>query len=108
KIYEISQENGIENYTVNAKDYGLQTASNDALNGGTPEENKEITLNILTGLDQGPKRDVVVLNAALALYVGDKVDTIQEGVTLAEELIDQKVALNILESVGGKVYDNIG
>ncbi|MGO1989661.1 MAG: anthranilate phosphoribosyltransferase, partial [Mammaliicoccus vitulinus] len=73
-----------------------------------PEENKEITLNILTGLDQGPKRDVVVLNAALALYVGDKVDTIQEGVTLAEELIDQKVALNILESVGGKVYDNIG
>ncbi|MEB7656706.1 anthranilate phosphoribosyltransferase [Mammaliicoccus vitulinus] len=108
KIYEISQENGIVNYTVNAKDYGLQTASNDALNGGTPEENKEITLNILTGLDQGPKRDVVVLNAALALYVGDKVHTIQEGVTLAEELIDQKVALNILESVGGKVYDNIG
>lgn len=107
-IYEISQEKGIIHYKVNAKDYGLQTANNQELKGGTPEDNKEITLNILTGNDQGPKRDVVVLNAALALYVGDKVNSIQNGVKLAEEIIDEKLALNILESVGGKVYDNIG
>ncbi|WP_239749865.1 anthranilate phosphoribosyltransferase [Mammaliicoccus sp. H-M34] len=107
-IYEISQEKGIVHYKVNANDYGLQTANNEELKGGTPEDNKEITLNILTGNDQGPKRDVVVLNAALALYVGGKVNSIQNGVRLAEEIIDEKLALNILESVGGKVYDNIG
>lgn len=107
-IYEISQEKGIVHYKVNANDYGLQTANNEELKGGTPEDNKEITLNILTGNDQGPKRDVVVLNAALALYVGGKVNSIQNGVKLAEEIIDEKLALNILESVGGKVYDNIG
>lgn len=107
-IYEISQDKGIINYKVNAKDYGLQTANNEELKGGTPEDNKEITLNILTGNDKGPKRDVVVLNAALALYVGGKVNSIQNGVKLAEEILDEKLALNILESVGGKVYDNIG
>ncbi|MDT3995004.1 anthranilate phosphoribosyltransferase [Mammaliicoccus fleurettii] len=107
-IYEISQEKGIVHYKVNANDYGLQTANNEELKGGTPEDNKEITLNILTGNDQGPKRDVVVLNAALALYVGGKVNSIQNGVKLAEEIIDEKLALNILGSVGGKVYDNIG
>ncbi|WP_323702430.1 anthranilate phosphoribosyltransferase [Mammaliicoccus sp. Dog046] len=107
QIFEITQNKGIEHYTVHAKDYGLQTASNDELKGGTPEENKKITLDILVGNDQGPKRDVVVLNAALALYVGEKVDSIQDGVTLAKEIINQKEALKILELVGGTVYDNI-
>lgn len=107
-IYEVSQEEVIKNYTVNAEDYGLQSAPNESLKGGTPEENKVITLDILTGQDHGPKRDVVVLNAALALYAGQKVDSIKEGITLAESLIDNKHALYILEAVGGKVYDNIG
>lgn len=107
-IYEVSQDEGIKHYTVNAEDYGLQSAPNESLKGGTPEENKVITLDILTGQDHGPKRDVVVLNAALALYAGQKVDSIKEGITLAESLIDDKHALNILEAVGGKVYDNIG
>ncbi|PTK06552.1 anthranilate phosphoribosyltransferase [Mammaliicoccus sciuri] len=107
-IYEVSQDEGIKQYTVNAEDYGLQSAPNESLKGGTPEENKVITLDILTGQDHGPKRDVVVLNAALALYAGQKVDSIREGITLAESLIDEKHALNILEAVGGKVYDNIG
>lgn len=107
-IYEVSQDEGIKHYTVNAEDYGFQSAPNESLKGGTPEENKVITLDILTGQDHGPKRDVVVLNAALALYAGQKVDSIREGITLAESLIDEKHALNILEAVGGKVYDNIG
>ncbi|MCJ0916703.1 anthranilate phosphoribosyltransferase [Mammaliicoccus sciuri] len=107
-IYEVSQDEGIKHYIVNAEEYGLQSAPNESLKGGTPEENKVITLDILTGQDHGPKRDVVVLNAALALYAGQKVDSIKEGITLVESLIDDKHALNILEAVGGKVYDNIG
>lgn len=107
-IYEVSQDEGIKHYIVNAEEYGLQSAPNESLKGGTPEENKVITLDILTGQDHGPKRDVVVLNAALALYAGQKVDSIKEGITIVDSLIDDKHALNILEAVGGKVYDNIG
>nr|WP_263313350.1 anthranilate phosphoribosyltransferase [Mammaliicoccus sp. Marseille-Q6498] len=107
-VYEISEDKTIEKYTVNARDYGLQPASNDALKGGTPKENKKITLDILTGQDKGPKRDVVVLNAALALYISGKAETIEEGVSIAEDIIDNKQAINILELVGGEVYDNIG
>lgn len=107
-IYEVSREYGIKNYKVNAKDFGLQVAENEALKGGTPEENKRITLDILTGVDQGPKRDVVVLNAALALYIGDKVESIANGILMAKHLIDNGEAINILEKVGGEVYDNIG
>ncbi|WP_210616866.1 anthranilate phosphoribosyltransferase [Mammaliicoccus lentus] len=107
-IYEISQEEGIKNYTINAEDFGLQAAPNDALKGGTAEENKHITLNILSGLDNGPKRDVVVLNAALALYIGGVVKTIEEGIEKSQSIIDNKEALAILDQVGGQVYDNIG
>jgi anthranilate phosphoribosyltransferase len=42
---------------------------NIELQGGTPEENKNITIDILSGKDHSPKRNVVVLNAALAYAI---------------------------------------
>ncbi|MBI5974382.1 anthranilate phosphoribosyltransferase [Staphylococcus canis] len=88
QIIEVSQELGIRRYTINAQDYGLRYADDKALEGGTPEENALITLNILTGKDQSARRDVVILNAALALYAAQKVASIQDGVIKAAELID--------------------
>ena len=49
----------------------------------------KITINILNGNDKSSKRDVVLLNAALALYVAEKVNDIQSGIKLARHLIDR-------------------
>ena len=92
-IYEINQDKPIKQYTINAKDYGLASAENDALKGGTPEENKNIAINILNGNDQSSKRDVVILNAAIALYVAEKVEDIRSGIKLARHLIESGQAI---------------
>lgn len=92
-IYEVTTGKDIETYTINAKDFGLRNASNNTLKGGTPEENKAITVNILNGQDHTSKRDVVVLNAGIALYVAEKVNDIQTGINLAQYLIDSGLAM---------------
>ncbi len=58
----------------------MKYAPNSDFKGGSPEENLAITLNILNGNDRSSRRDVVVLNAGLSLYVAEKVDTIAEGI----------------------------
>lgn len=107
-IYEVNENETIKNYTVNPKDVGLAYAPNEALVGGSPLENLEITKNILTGVDRGPKRDVVVLNAAIALYVAEKVNTIEQGVIEAQRLIDEGKAITQYNKMGGITYDYIG
>lgn len=107
-IYEVNRDKGITSYHLSAQDVGLTPASNDTLRGGTPSENLEITLNILSGKDRSSKRDVVVLNAGIALYTAEKADSIQEGVKLAQQLIDEGKAFEQYKKTGGQVYDYIG
>ncbi|MGN5882540.1 MULTISPECIES: anthranilate phosphoribosyltransferase [Staphylococcus] len=107
-IYEVNRDTGITSYHLSAQDVGLTPASNDTLRGGTPSENLEITLNILSGKDHSSKRDVVVLNAGIALYTAEKADSIQEGVKLAQQLIDEGKAFEQYKKTGGQVYDYIG
>jgi anthranilate phosphoribosyltransferase len=66
--------------------------------GGTPEENAQITREILRGR-RGPKRDVVCLNAAPAFVAAGKVKTLAEGVSLAEQVIDSGAAMDKLEQL---------
>ena len=63
------------------------------------EENKEIILNILKGKEKGPKRDIVVLNAAVALFTAGKAPDIKDGIALAKESIDTGKALEKLEAL---------
>ena len=67
------------------------------LKGGTPEENAEITKGILNGSIHGPKRDVVALNAGIALYLGIDDISLKDGIQLAQELIDSGKAYEKLE-----------
>ena len=60
------------------------------------KENAKITLSILNG-EKGPRRDAVLLNSAAGLYVAGKVNSLREGVKLAEEIIDSGKALKQLE-----------
>ena len=64
---------------------------------GTADENAVITKDILTGKEQGAKRDIVLLNAGAALYTIGKAETIKDGVKLAAEMIDSGKANEKLE-----------
>ena len=107
EVYELNENGDITHYFINAKDYGLKVASNQDLQGGSPKENKMITLDILSGDDKTCRRDVVVLNAALALYVSEKVDTIASGISLATILIDSGRAMVQFMKMRGDICDDI-
>lgn len=91
-------DNGtFKNYTITPEDFGLTSCSKEELEGGTPEENAQITMDILNG-KQGPKRNAVLLNAGAALYIGGKAKSFADGVALAAELIDSGKALATLDA----------
>src|SRR5699024_5043 len=76
-LYEVTKDKYIKSYTINATDVGLDYGPNADLIGRTQHENLEIKKKILNGKDQSAKRDVVLLNAGIALYVSEKATTIQ-------------------------------
>lgn len=89
----------VRTYDMKPTDFGIKIADLDDIKGGTPEENKEIIMNILKGKEKGAKRDVVVLNTAVALFTAEKVDDIKDGIKLAEESIDSGKALEKLNKL---------
>ena len=85
-------------YEITPEQFGYDRCEKGALTGGTPAENAEITKAILKGEEKGPKRQAVCLNAGAALYIAGKAASIEEGVKLAESLIDSGAALKKLEA----------
>ena len=86
----------VSSYFIEPKDVGLPRVRSKELIGGSPEENAEITRQVLRGI-KGPKRDVVCLNAALALVAGGKAKTLREGYESASQVIDRGAAIEKLE-----------
>ena len=84
-------------YEITPEQFGFSRCSLTELRGGNPAENAQITKNILSGQEQGPKRDVVVLNSAMALYLGIDDCTVSYCVEMAKELIDSGKAAARLE-----------
>ena len=84
-------------YEITPEQFGYERCEKGALTGGTPAENAEITKAILKGEENGSKRQAVCLNAGAALYIAGKAASIEEGVKLAESLIDSGAALKKLE-----------
>ena len=89
----------ISEYEISPEDYGIPLASGADIKGGTPEENAQITLDILSGNLRGPKRNIVLLNSAAALYIYGKASSISEGIKLAENAIDSGKALEKLNQL---------
>ncbi|XCP84550.1 anthranilate phosphoribosyltransferase [Roseburia hominis] len=83
----------ITSYTITPEQFGLVRCPLQDLIGGTPEENAQITLDILNGKEKGAKRDVVLLNAGMSLYLGIDGISLAEGIEMAKELIDSGKAL---------------
>lgn len=82
--------------TIRPEDFGLVSGTKEDLIGGKPEENAQITRDILAGRIQGTKRNAVLLNAGAALFVAHKADSIADGIKLAASLIDSGKATETL------------
>ncbi|MBR6107123.1 MAG: bifunctional anthranilate synthase component II/anthranilate phosphoribosyltransferase [Oscillospiraceae bacterium] len=92
------REGDYKTYTVSPEDFGFERCEKSELTGGTPAENAAITRAILSGEEQGAKRNAVLLNAGAALFIAGKAMNMREGVKLAAELIDSGKAMQQLEA----------
>ena len=86
-----------QSYELTPEQFGYERCDKSQLTGGSPQENAEITKAILEGREKGAKRQAVCLNAGAALYITGKAETIEQGVRMAESLIDDGSALRKLE-----------
>ncbi len=82
---------------IRPEDFGFETCNKSELVGGTPEENAAITRAILSGEERGAKRNATLMNAGAALYIGDKADSIADGIKLAAEIIESGKAIETLD-----------
>jgi anthranilate phosphoribosyltransferase len=97
KICE-GHEGRISCYHISPADFNLKKGSLKEISGGGPEENARILLTILNA-EKGPRRDIVLMNAAPALVASGKAATLQEGFERAAQSIDSGAALEKLEAL---------
>ncbi|HET9159540.1 MAG TPA: anthranilate phosphoribosyltransferase [Caulobacteraceae bacterium] len=97
------REGQVRLFTVTPEAVGLPRARIGDLKGGTPQENAKALSDLLAG-KAGPYRDIVLLNAAAAFLVADKVETLAEGIAVGAASIDEgraKAALDKLVEITG-------
>jgi len=97
---KISEGKGgvVSSYFIAPEEFDLRRVPRKELIGGSPKDNARITQDILRG-KKGPKRDIVCLNAAAALVVGQKAKTLKDGVRLAQQMIDSGAAADKLDQL---------
>ncbi|MBW2218647.1 MAG: anthranilate phosphoribosyltransferase, partial [Deltaproteobacteria bacterium] len=88
----------VTTYDISPEQFFGKLADNKDILGGDPSENALITKNILKG-EKGPKRDVVLINAAAALMTADRAENLEEGISLTKTSIDSGAALSKLEAL---------
>ncbi|MBI1935913.1 anthranilate phosphoribosyltransferase [Candidatus Woesearchaeota archaeon] len=96
-VFELKNEE-IINYSINPQDFGFNLCSIEELKGGSAEENAKIITDILKEI-KGPKRDIVVLNAAAALVTAGLSKDFEGGIALAKRAIDSGNALRKLNEL---------
>lgn len=97
RLCEFDGAGPIADATLDAAGLGLPRASLQSLAGGTREDNAGFVRRILTGTESGPRRDIVLLNAAVALRIAGRVATDGEGVKLAADVMESGAAADKLE-----------
>jgi anthranilate phosphoribosyltransferase len=88
----------IKTYEIQPEDFGLKRKPLEQIQGGTAQDNAKILLDVLGGVS-GPKRDVVLLNAAAAFMSTEKTQDLREGIAMAEESIDSGHAIKKLKEL---------
>jgi anthranilate phosphoribosyltransferase len=97
KVAEVRQGE-IHEYTINPEEFGIRLSPLSSLAGHSPAGNATLIRRLLSG-EQGPARDVVLLNAGAAIYLGDKAGSLAEGISLAEKAIDSGRAAEKLDEL---------
>lgn len=92
------EDGEVSSFEVDPQEFGLGRAPWQAIRGGTPADNAFLLRRILTG-ERGPHRDVVLLNSGAALMVGGMAESIEEGIEIAAQVIDDGQALMKLEGL---------
>jgi anthranilate phosphoribosyltransferase len=88
----------IRTYDISPEQFFNEQAEPTDLLGGNPEENAQITRNILNG-EKGPKRNVVLINAAAALVAAGQAEDLKQGIRIAETAIDDGGAAEKMEAL---------
>ena len=86
----------VNTFTIEPEDFGIKRAKMEDLRGADIKQNTKMLLDALRGED-GPVRDIVVLNAAAGIFAAGGAKTIQDGIILAKSSIDSGKALEKLE-----------
>lgn len=101
-IAEFHQDRGFSQSRWSAQNFPLQPATLSDLVGGDATANARVVRQLLSGEEQGPKRDAVLLNAGAALLTAGQARSITEGWELAGEVIDSGRALRKLRDLAGE------
>lgn len=91
------RDGNFRSYVITPERFGYTSCKKEELVGGTPQENAEITRNIISGQDKGARSQAVCLNAGAALYIAGAAGSLEEGVRLAEKQIDSGAAKKVLD-----------
>ena len=84
-------------YVLTPEELGMKRCTKEDLRGGSPDENAQITRDILSGKETGAKRDTVLVNAAAGLYIAGMASSLKDGIAKAQELINNGKAAETLE-----------
>ena len=95
RVIEVA-DGGTSEWFVEPAQFGFAAAELEAVAGGTPEDNAAVSLAVLEG-QQGPRRELVLLNAAAAIYVGGLAADLSEGLEKAARAVDSGAARDVLE-----------
>jgi anthranilate phosphoribosyltransferase len=95
----------IQTYDIYPENYFGDLASNEDIQGGTPAENAKITLSIFEG-EKGPRRNIVLINAAAAFVAAGYAGDLYEGIGIAQKSIDTGAAKEKLNALIRFTQDN--
>lgn len=105
RVSELNQ-GVVKTYDIHPEEFFGEAAETDDLLGGDVAVNVEITRNILSGKEKGPKRNIVLINSAAGLVAAGKADTLKQGIQLAEQSIDSGKALEKLNALAKYTQEN--
>jgi anthranilate phosphoribosyltransferase len=88
----------VKTYSVRPEDFGLVRGKMEEIKGGNARQNAEMIVRILNG-EKSSRRDIVLLNAAAAIAVGNKANDLKAGILLAAEAIDSGAAMGKLQGL---------
>ncbi|MBI5637722.1 MAG: anthranilate phosphoribosyltransferase [Nitrospinae bacterium] len=98
KVSEL-KDGKVTTYDFDPQKHGFSCCKPEDLKGEDPQANARITLRILKGEEKGPKRDIAIMNAALAIMAGGKAKDFKEAVALADTSITSGVAIKKLDEM---------